>query len=253
MTDAAAAPQEHLSDLRLDRLVTDELQGEELAAARAHLEACGDCRAREKELRDDRAAFERSHLADDARVPRFDGEQSNVVSLAAYRRGRVTQALALVGTVAAAVLVLVVLPGEDDVTPPARTKGSASLSFFVKDAAGVRPGASGETVHPGDQLRFVITSKQAGYAAVLSLDGAGTISVYVADGDQLLAVPAGKHSVPRATELDDVLGPERLYGFLCSAESRVEDLRAAVAARAEDPAPPPGCVVDVLTIEKTAR
>jgi hypothetical protein len=253
MTEAATDVVDHLSDLALDRLITDELAGDELEAARAHLSSCDACRARETALREDRAAFERSHLADAADVPGFDGgDDGKVVSLAAWRRGRVTQALGLVGTVAAAALLFLVLPGDEDaVAPPGeRTKGGVKLSFFVKDAAGVRAGASGEVVHPGDQLRFVIKSDAPGRAAVLSRDGAGAVSVYAAAGDRLVEVGAGEHAFDDAIELDDVLGEERLYGFFCETAPPVSALEAAVVATPELPRAPRGCVVDVLTLDK---
>jgi anti-sigma factor RsiW len=256
MTDAneATPTSEHLSDLLLDQLLTDELAGDELAAVRAHLEACDACRARERELRDDRAAFARSHLADDDKVPSFDGGDAKVVSLADYRRTRVTRALSVVASIAAVALVFVLVPRDDGVeTPGVRTKGSAKLSFFVRDAAGVRAGANGEVVHADDQLRFVITSKDGGFAAVLSRDGAGAISVYAADRARLAEVAPGEHAFPRAVELDDVLGTERLYGFLCESRLTVAAVIAAVEKEPRSPTPPDGCVLDVLTIDKRAR
>ena len=49
--------------------------------------------------------------------------------------------------------------------------GAAGLNYPVRYRVvlcGVRSGAAGEIVEPGDSLRFLYTSREAGYLAVLS-------------------------------------------------------------------------------------
>jgi hypothetical protein len=137
-----------------------------------------------------------------------------------------------------------------------RTKGTAHSALFVKDERGVRglfdDGDTGTAVvHSGDTLQVAVTSSSEAYVAVLSLDQAGTRSIYVASaGGGLLRVSPGRNvPLPQATVLDDVAGHETVAVFLCR-EPGVST--AALQARIDTGEPPPGCVVDRYRLEKKA-
>jgi hypothetical protein len=107
-------------------------------------------------------------------------------------------------------------------------------------------------VAPGDTLQFTYVSERARHLAVLSLDGADRASVYFPDGARAAPIAAGRDvPLPRSTVLDEVLGPERLYGLFCEQPIALEPVRAQLERRRALP-PLDGCRVVQLAIEKRA-
>jgi hypothetical protein len=137
-----------------------------------------------------------------------------------------------------------------------RAKGTSHSALFVKDERGVRglfdDGDAGTAVvHSGDTLQVAVTSASEVYAAVLSLDQAGTRSTYVASatGGLLRVSPGRNVPLPQATVLDDVAGQETVAVFLCREPGVSTE---ALQARIDTGEPPPGCVVDRYRLEKKA-
>ena len=193
-----------LSDLALDQLLTGESAGS-LAeqTRRRHLAQCPACAARLAELEREAAMF----LADRPRLaPASDG--------ASGRRARwIAGAVAAVAAVAAIALFRPPAPPSD-----IRVKGSAiEIEVYAKSTHGrVAPLFPGQVAHPGDLLRFRLTAHWAGYAGVVSVDGARQASDYGSPSGRLTALaPYHAQLLDGAIELDGVLGPERLYAFLC--------------------------------------
>ena len=224
-----------LSDFALDRVVAGELAGDD--ATPEHLRECDRCKAREKELRDERDAFDRE--------PPF--------ALRARSRRR-SSTLVLAGTsafAAAAALVLLLrspVAGEVEGT---RTKGTGErLSFFVKHGDAVRPAVPLETVEPGDALRFVYSAIEPRHLTVLGLDGARRASVYVSDGPSSVAIAAGTDvALSTSTVLDEVLGRETIYGVFCARSFEVEPLRRSLEETGDLRAPA-GCRIETLSFTK---
>jgi len=212
-----------LSDLCLDERIAGELARDAARAADDHLAGCARCERRYGELAAARAQFR-------AAIP-------------ALKPRRARAAIAIGGALAvAASVALVVRP--DDGT---RTKGGARLALVIARDDAMRIAGAGERVHPGDTVSFLVTSAQPVYVAVISRDGAGHTSVYFPPGERAAPVAAGRDvQLPRATVLDDTLGPEQLSGVFCDAPIAVAALQGALAAGAL----PAGCVVDVVAIEK---
>jgi hypothetical protein len=154
-----------------------------------------------------------------------------------------------------------------------RAKGRARSALYVQDARGVRPLQAGDgasdvvgddaghdagdgsqpaRVHPGDTLQVAVTSTVDVFAAVVSQDGPGQVSTYVAaDDGGLVRVAAGRNvPLPRATVLDDVAGFETVAVLLCDAPGVQA---AALAGIVVGGAPPAGCVVDRHRLEKAER
>ena len=143
-----------------------------------------------------------------------------------------------------------------DEGPRVRAKGTAHSALFVKDERGVRglfdDGDAGTAVvHSGDTLQVAVTSASEAYAAVLSLDQAGTRSTYVASatGGLLRVSPGRNVPLPQATVLDDVVGQETVAVFLCRAPGVSTEALQALIDTGEAP---PGCVIDRYRLEKKA-
>lgn len=99
-----------------------------------------------------------------------------------------------------------------------RSKG-ASVGLVVHAAAGSdspaasRRLASGDTVRPGDRLRFDVTVSGPGYLAIVGIDGAGAATVYYPFGASAPAAIAPRSAgvLPGAIALDAAPGDERFY------------------------------------------
>jgi len=133
-----------------------------------------------------------------------------------------------------------------------RVKGSARIGFFVKHGDELRRGSDGQVVHPGDQLRFTVTSKTARHFAILSLDGASVASVYYpSDTTSAPIAPGRDHALSSSVLLDETLGEEKIWGIFCDAPFALEPLRSELEQRGKLPALP-GCSIDELSVVKEA-
>jgi hypothetical protein len=106
----------------------------------------------------------------------------------------------------------------------------------------VRRAGPGETVAPGDALRFAVSAPAKAYVAVLSLDPKGHGSVYFPLGARAEAVgPGAEVALPLGTRLDATVGEERIVGLFCSSPVELEPLR--VQLERGIPLDPDGCQV----------
>lgn len=233
-----------LSDYRLDQLVAGELDPRAEEESRAHLLGCANCAARLSAIEADRAAF----LADPPplRVP-----PRRVTRRLLTWAPRIAAPLALAAAVALWMRVQppAVEPGDPAAT---RIKGKSRLGLYVKRGPAILPGASGDTVYPGDTLQFTTTVQREGvFVAVISVDGARKASVYYPGGPRAVKVEPGTDAaLDQSTVLDDVLGPETAYGLFCDSPVELEPVRAAFEAAPEAPPIPAGCVVDRVSFTK---
>ena len=192
----------HLSALRIDRYLLGELLPAEAREVREHVASCAGC-ARAVELQ----------------------RPEPLPPLRALRSPRRLWALGAVGIAAAASLVL--LPRG----PAERTKGAAhSIAMFVQHGDEVRRAGPGETVAPGDSIRFAVSSAAPAHLAVLSVDPAGRASIYFPVGPRAASVPAGSEvPLPIATRLDATVGDERILALFCQEPVELEPLRNELA------------------------
>jgi hypothetical protein len=243
MTTELARPRNDgcLSDLAFDEWHAGELSRERLEAAAAHLAECPSC-------------FERRAELDRARTDFL--ERFPVLPVRRARPFRAAWAGGALAAAAALVLVVSVLrapAGTSESDTGTRSKGSRRLSFFVKHGETVTEGGPGQRVEPGDRLRFVLSSDRPGDFAILSLDGAGTASVYYPSGltESRRFEALRAHALDDAIELDGVLGRERIFGVFCDSPFALEPLRRRLEAGRELVAPS-GCAVDEIEIVKVA-
>jgi len=225
-----------LSDLRLDRLLRDELAPEGAAAARAHVVACAVCRGALARIERFRAEFSAglaaAPLAPPVRPPR-------------RRRVWISAGGSLLAAAAALLLVGPLRTPRD----PWRSKGHGHLRLYVARGDTVRPSASGDVVAPGDRLQFTYTLSQGRFFALLERDGRAAVNVFFPDGPSAAPLAPGANvSLPRSTILDDVLGEERLYGLFCEQAVKLQPLRDALSAGRVPSAP--DCEVEAFLLEK---
>jgi hypothetical protein len=234
----------HLSDLALDRIITGE------TTPGAHLQGCAECAARLAELERDTAAF---------RVRAPIGELANHTRRNLWPRRRALGYGATVSALAAAAGLVFMLR-----TPPSefRAKGGVALDVFRKGPSGSVEALlpMGQAV-PGDALRFRLATPQSGYAAIVSIDGAGAVTSYYPDATELPPIARGSKQLLDVTiELDRTLGKERLIALVCRQRLRTEAVRAAMrtelthvggdASRVEPARALPDCAATTFWFEK---
>ncbi len=213
----------HFSELRVDKLLADELDRDAAMALRAHAAACTRCGEVLAEATATREAFEFRPIGSRHR--------------AWWRSSAVVVPIAMT---AAVVLLLAwpARPSKDRV----RTKGSSSLGWFVKHGLDVRRGLVHELVMPGDRLEFSTSATAPGWFAALAEDAGGVRSVYV----PLQPIAPGRDRLAAgAIELDDTLGRETVTGVFCDHRFEPTTIDLVVV--------PPGCTTDRLTLDKVAR
>jgi hypothetical protein len=263
-------PPSCVSDLRFDRWHAEELEPEESRAVEAHLRDCARCQQRNQELRVQAEAFLRAYP-----LPARIDLGGRVVAPSGGKPPHLSRwAVAwLSGTLAfaTAVVWLVVLPkrdgtfskqvavqfptaeSSDEKSSATRLKGSARLGFFVKREGRVIRGHDGFTVHPGDRLRFSVTTLEPQHVAILSRDGKGVVSeCFPGDGRSRKLAVSHDDLLDSSVELDDTLGNETIVAVFCDEPFEVAPL---VAKLGRDGTLEIGanCSLDSLEIRKTAR
>jgi hypothetical protein len=90
---------------------------------------------------------------------------------------------------------------------------------------------------------------------VLAIDGAGRVNVYFpADATFTWPAAAGHRiKLPASTELDQVIGEERLWIAFCDRPQPLAALTGALDEHGGAAPPPPGCEVQRLRFDKRAR
>jgi hypothetical protein len=166
-----------------------------------------------------------------------------------------------IGVALVAWLVASVGPGDDGSTE--RTKGRIAMASERPEIQGTAlllsagrpeallPVASSDVVRPGDYLQAGYTATRRGFGAVLSRDGAGSVTSYVPPGGQAMVPldPGSERSFPLSTILDATLGAERIAIVWCETAHPLAPLLAAL--RDGRPlAAPEDCTVREVTLDK---
>jgi len=215
------APERHLSEIDLARLVVDA--GE----PPAHVAGCARCREALEHARGEAAVFARRVMP--RTLPAIE---------ARLGRRRIAWLVPATIALAAVAVWLVVLPRlrPDAERPAIAAKGSPVLHLVARRALaaedrvfGVEPGAA---LAAGDAIRFVLDGADGRYLLVVSLDGAGQINVYYPYGGTAAAplTAAGHVVLDGSIVLDDAPGPERIWAVMSDRAVAVDELRAQLSA-----------------------
>lgn len=219
------------SELVLDRLVVGELADSTHDGVRDHVATCARCTGRVDERKAIAATFA-SSVGLELRV---------AAAQRAVRAPRRRAWVAAAGAVAAAAVVLLVVLRRPDGHVPQetgiRTKGGLSLGLVAKRLDGtIESVTSPATLAPGEAIELEITTKTAGFVAVVSVDAAGVVSTYAAPR----RLEAGaRQLLDGSIVLDETLGMERLFAVECPAAFAIEPVeeaaRRALGAAGGDP------------------
>jgi hypothetical protein len=220
-----------LSALDLDELLAGDLAGmPREGALRSHIDGCARCRERLSAF----SAVEPPPA--ETMLPRV---MRVVTRTPRTTRWRVAVALMTTGAAAAAVFAVMLRPrfgpggGSEE-----RTKGGLALTVVVKRAGGAIETVTGNgTLHPGDEMRFSLAIAQPGYAVVLGIDAAPSVTIYApyvnAPGVPMgvAAQPirvdsAGTMLLPGSIVADEAVGTERVVAVLCASATSPDALRA---------------------------
>lgn len=244
-------PESCLSDLALERLLTDEPQTPTArAAARAHLASCARCSQRSDTLA--AAPVQTPDARWWARPPE-PRRARRVVETRWRVRARLGAGALTLAAAAALVFTLRAKPVTSRAKPmtsidDTRIKGGGfMLELVARRADGrVEPVFEGSVLHPNDAVRFVVTAPEPGQLAVVGLDAAGQVSIY----SPAAPTTTGPHELPGSIVLDDTLGTERFVALLCRELLDDATLRRAAKGGAMTPSLPGSCRQTSLTIRK---
>jgi hypothetical protein len=269
MMGEESSPAACLSELRLDRWVAGELNGPEREDVEAHLRGCRRCAARQDTRQLEKRRFQETAppLPFQARPAVVVVQDAGATVVTRKRPGFFSSKRAVVGAAAGLAVALaaafILVPwalspccGE---TLQVKGKGNHRVRFFVHDGAAgtVREGVFGETVRPGDRIRFAFNDTALGdrSVALLSRDAAGKVSVYFPDGARQTAPPPPPSAdglIAYSVQLDETLGPETLYAVYCAGAVALEPMQTALS-RAFHPVWPTSCEVETIMIDKKPR
>jgi len=215
------APGPHLSPVELDSLALSLLPEEERARAQAHVDACEQCRAELAAAGAHRDEFSRAVFPRTVEPLR---ERSRRRSLWSWLRW---PSLAVPALAAAAAAGFLLVKDRNRTVEPVEgpgiggehglaVKGDSLFQVFRRQPeGGPAPVLEGARVRTGDEIRFVVMPGESAFVLVVSIDGAGTASVYHPFGGTASGpvTPRQRTELPGSLVLDDSPGPERFFAL----------------------------------------
>lgn len=199
------------SDLELERLIADDLPAARVAEIETKATTAD--RARLDELRAENQAFLKE--VDVAAQVRAIGRKMEKLAPEPRKLATWWRWVFAGGALAAAAAALLLF-----IRRPEKTSGEDEIAVKGGDVALIihsenRQLASGDTVQPGDKLRFEISAGRRGYVVIVGIDGAGAQTVYFPfQGTQPAAIdPKIDRILPGAVKLDATPGDERFYAL----------------------------------------
>jgi hypothetical protein len=207
------------SDLVLDRLRLGELDATSDAAA--HVDGCARCARRAAELRAEARQF-----AEDPLVPLRAADVR-----ARVRRGRLAAPLwsGMLAAAAAAAMLLLFVRERPPAAPSLRSKGRGALELVVRRSDGrVEPVAAGTLLHAGEAVRFIVSTDEGGYLAIVGADARQAVTAYQPASGAARPIGAGpRQLIDGSVVLDDAAGPERMVAVICPRPLAVDVVTAA--------------------------
>jgi hypothetical protein len=221
----------HLHDLGLELYLDGAT---DVAAVEAHLAVCEACQARVQAAHTVAPPLQRS-------------EPHTAVVVPANRS--LGPWVGVLVALAAAVLVYVAIPGEDEVNDGYRLKGhGVQLQVFREVPGGASDRLkSGDAVFEGDRLGFRVRSRDRGHLMVVGTDGGEPYLCYpqAGGGHSELVMPSGAPvDLQQAVRMDGKLGEERIVAIVCRDAFDLASLPADLQ--------PAGCYTSELVLHKEA-
>lgn len=147
------------------------------------------------------------------------------------RKARIALPLALLFSALGVGVVLLAGPAES--SREFQLKGDVELLVYARQEHHTELlDRFNRLVHPGDEVRFILTGVPDDHSHVLivSVDGAGVATVYFPYGGTRSApVPGpGRWEVPGSIVLDGTLGPERVFALFSKQPLAVAELEPAL-------------------------
>jgi len=210
------------SDLLLERRLAGELASAHAAALDAHAASCPACGARVRAMQEPVLEDSKDRLLAQAALVVPESRSSLWKRIGIVRP-------ALLATMLAATVVLVVLPRlreRTPVAPPAvpgdglhsvLTKGGGdSISVFVQRHGAIRRLGEDEALAPGDRVQYALVVEQASLGALYGRDSRGATRYVPVEGDAPVVLPGGRETLLQpAYVLDATPGDELLIAVLC--------------------------------------
>lgn len=241
-----------LSDYALDQFRAGMLDVAHVAQTNAHLAACERCQQALARIDTAKTEFQNTMPTLELHQPRWVSSRPRRAVLGHWMFwAPAALAIMLIGSVW--IVSQREFTSNEDIST--RVKGGSSLNYFILHEGKLRRGSDREQVFPRDVLQFFYSASSETYLAILSVDGARNVNVYYPIGETHTALIAAgvDRELPLSTELDDVLGEERIYQIVCEAAQPIETLKSLVTARPENPKIPSGCRAKTLVLVKQKR
>jgi hypothetical protein len=231
-----------ISDWTFDAWRAGELDKDGTVALEEHLTLCERCQRR-------RESIERQAVQFWDRAGALPTRPSG--SRPVRRRWLVPSAVAF-SALAAVAVIAHLAPGSREAADEVRRKGQSHITFHVQHGGKVTAGTDGQTVFPGDRLRFSITTGKPVHVAILSLDGVRVASVYFPPGKTSRSFGVvNSQPLDSSVLLDGTLGNETVWALFCDKEFDLAPLRAQLE-REGRLSVPAGCSLDQHTLVKRA-
>jgi hypothetical protein len=218
----------HLASFHLEAIRLGAASADERAWAEAHQRACERCASLAASLDGARAEFAadvlpKTRAALRARAPRAPVSR---------RRWWWAGAFLAPAAIAAVALLVPRKPVTVDDQGTIAEKGGPSLGIVARRGSRVFPVSSGEQMHPGDQIRFVLKGVTYPFGLIASVDGAGEPNIYVPYGGaaSVSVAPGDRIELEGSIVLDGRLGPERVFALFSRRPLSAAAVREALAA-----------------------
>jgi len=219
---------EHVGELMLRRLRLGELARAEAESATRHVEGCGDCRARLRDLDEEQRRFQQ-----EISFERFSAGVTRAARRPPPSRipARVAPVLAMAAALAIGV-ALVPLARHGESRIKGATKGTAEVALRIAGPAGApqRDAALGapEVLSRGERVRIGYKPGEHKYLVSVSVDEQGVVTpLYPEQGPALAVEPEpSMHYLPGSLEFYG-RGAERVIVVLSERPLTVDEVKAA--------------------------
>jgi hypothetical protein len=232
--------QNHIPDWKIERFLLGELDDSEMKLIRRAVESDERLRARLDEIERSNEKILRAYPPGWMNRQIREKLGGEVLSRRAGRRKHrfrtIRVPLAPAAVLAVVALAIVVLPyllsnGDFPGTEVTRLKGSTpQLRLHRKTASGSEQLRDGDRATQNDRILLQYHTDQAGYGAILSVDGRGTITRHLpAEGDEAVALESGRAQLlDYSYELDDAPHWEVFVFVTSSTAFRIDRIVATI-------------------------